>query len=155
MVGNRGRSPRGREVPFTRASAVPIAAVVGLGAFVLTYLALRLVLVNARGPLGRREVSGVLLGTAAALAVSVALYLLVRALARRSAVALFTVLGVLAVAAVVLFPTRFGWYAWHGPQALHTGCWGWSFPHQPYQTTDAGTGVYCVGLEHALPRSSP
>jgi hypothetical protein len=127
---------------------------VGVGAVtaLVVLLALNPLLVNLEGPFGEHAAFGLLASLVVALATGIGVGLLVRAVAKRSTVALVALVGGMAAVAVVAFPTRVDRHESfvERPNERAT-CLGRTFVHYPPGTMDAANEVYCVGLERPLP----
>ena len=126
----------------------------GMGAVsaLVTLLALTPLLVNLEGPFGEHAVLGMLTSLAVAVVVGAGLALLTRRVAMRSTAGLVALVGGLAAMAVVAFPTRVDRHeSFVERPNERSSCWGVTFRSYPPGTSDAGTAVYCVGLERRLP----
>jgi hypothetical protein len=138
--------------PFTRDSAGALAAGAGGIAFVVVFLGARLALVNAEGPFGEHAGLGTLATVGCALVAGGLVLGATYLLARRTAVGLFVVLGLLVGLAVVCFPTRVDVHESFVPRPNErSSCLGLEFRHYPPGTMDASSVDYCVGLERPLP----
>jgi hypothetical protein len=136
---------------LTEEAAARLALIAGLVTLLGVTGGAELLLHNTYGPLGDHESAAKWAPLGVGAATGLVAVAVTQWVARRSAVAVVSLLAVAAVIGWALFPRAIDVSeSWVPRPNERYACTGWEFRHYPPGTFDASATTYCIGLEHRI-----